>query len=74
MKVLDRQQLASSLFEPRRAGGALALWAMAIAAGAIGDRAVAATVALLDVAAERGGATERDVPQRFLWPAESETP
>ena len=27
VKVLDRQQLASALFEPRRAGGALALWA-----------------------------------------------
>ncbi len=65
MKVLDRQQLSGALFEPRRARGALALWAMAIAAGAIGDRAVAATVALFDVAAERGGATDCDVPQRF---------
>ena len=61
MKVLDRQQLASALFEPRRAGCALALWAMAIAAGTIRDRAVAATVALLDVATERGGATDCDV-------------
>ena len=65
MKVFDRQQLASALFEPRRAGCALALWAMAIAAGTIHDRAVAATVALVDVATERGGATDCDVPQRF---------
>ena len=66
VKVLDRQQLASALFEPRRAGGALALWAMAIAAGTIRDRAMPAAVALFDVATERGGATDRDVPQRFL--------
>jgi hypothetical protein len=66
VKVLDRQELGGALVEPRRAGGALALWAMAIAAGAIGDRAVAAAVALFDVATERCGATDRDVPQRFL--------
>src|SRR6202140_1151417 len=66
VKVLDRQELAGALFEPGRAGGALALWAMAIAAGAIGDRAVAAAVALFDVATERCCATDRDVPQRFL--------
>jgi len=65
VKVLDRQQLSGALFEPRRAGGTLALWAMAIAAGAIGDRAVAAAVALFDVATERCGATDCDVPQRF---------
>lgn len=29
VKVLDRQQLVGALFEPRRAGCALALWAMA---------------------------------------------
>src|SRR5260221_10848680 len=72
MKVLDRQQLASSLFEPRCAGGALALWAMAIAARAIGNRPMPATVALFDVPAERGGATDRDVPRAFFWAAESE--
>ena len=66
VKVLDQQQLSGALFEPRRAGGALALWAMAIAAGTIRDRAVAAAVALFDVATERGGATDCDVPQRFL--------
>jgi hypothetical protein len=66
VKVLDRQQLAGALFEPRRAGGALALRAMAIAARAIGNRPMPATVALFDVATERGGATDRDVSQRFL--------
>jgi hypothetical protein len=38
---------------------------MAIAAGTIRDRAVAAAVALFDVATERGGATDCDVAQRF---------
>ena len=62
VKVLDRQQFSGALLEPRRAGGALALWAMAIAARTIRDRAVSATVALFDVATERGGATDCDVP------------
>jgi hypothetical protein len=66
VEVLDREQLSGALFEPHRAGCALALRAMAIAAGTIRDRAVAATVALFDVATERCGATDCDVAQRFL--------
>src|ERR1700681_3365434 len=65
VKVLDRQKFSGALFKPRRAGGALALWAMAIAARTIRDRAVSATVALFDVATERGGATDCGVAQRF---------
>src|SRR5271163_4517259 len=65
VKVVHREQLGGALIEPRRAGCVLALWAMAIAAGAIGDRAMAATVALFDVATERGGAAGCDVPERF---------
>ena len=65
VEVLDRQQLSGALFEPRRAGSALALRAMAIAARAIGNRPMPATVALFDVATERCGATDCDVPQRF---------
>src|SRR5580698_8066969 len=58
VKVLDREQLSGALFEPRRAGGALALRAMAIAAGTIRDRAMTTAVALYDVATERCGATD----------------
>src|ERR1700730_4718702 len=65
VKVLGRQQCSGALLEPRRAGGALALWAMAIAARTIRDRAMAAAVALFDVATERCGATDCDVAQRF---------
>jgi hypothetical protein len=59
------RQLSSTLVEPCRAGGALTLWAMTITAGTIRDRAVSAMVALLDVATERSGTTDCDVPQRF---------
>ena len=66
VEVLDREQLSGVLFEPHPSGCALALRAMAIVAGTIRDRAVAATVALFDVAMERRGATDCDVAQRFL--------
>jgi hypothetical protein len=39
---------------------------MAIAAGAIGDRSMAALVALVDVTAESGGPAERNVSKRFF--------
>src|ERR1700687_1546348 len=65
VKVPDREQFSGALFEPRRAGSALALRAMAIAARAIGNRPMPATVALFDVATGRCGATDCDVPQRF---------
>src|SRR5260370_32544768 len=58
VKVPDRQQLSGALFEPRRACCALALRAMAIAAGAIGDPAVPAAAALFDLATTRLGATD----------------
>src|SRR5690349_8932734 len=37
MVVLHRQQIALACLEPASRGGALALWAMAVAAGVIGD-------------------------------------
>jgi hypothetical protein len=40
VKVLNGQKLGGSLLKPRRSGCALALWAMAIAAGTISDRAM----------------------------------
>jgi len=64
VKVLNRQQLGGSLLKPCRAGSTAALRAMPIAAGAIGDLAMAAAVALFDVATERCGPADRDLPQR----------
>ena len=66
MKVLDRQELRLALFEPSRAGRAPALRAMAITAGAVGDRSLAALVALFDVAAERGSSAERNIAKGAL--------
>jgi hypothetical protein len=71
MKVFNRQELSGALLEPCRAASALALRAMAIAAGAIGDRSMAALVALVDVTAEGGGPAEHNVSKRsFLLSGE----
>jgi hypothetical protein len=71
VKVFNRQQVGGTLCEPRRPVGALALRAMVIAAGAIGDRAMATLVALVDVAAERGHVAEHNILQSaFLLNAE----
>jgi hypothetical protein len=66
MEVLDRQQLSSALFEPSRSGLPVALRAMAIAARAVRDLAVAALIALVDVTAQRRRAAERNRSQRFV--------
>jgi hypothetical protein len=66
MKVFNRQEFVGALLEPCGPVGAPALRAMAIAAGAIGDRSMAALVALLDVPAEGRGPAERNIPERFF--------
>lgn len=66
MKVLDRKQLGGTLLEPSRSGLAVAFGALAIAARAVGDLAVAALIALVDVTAEHRRAADRDRSQRLL--------
>jgi hypothetical protein len=66
MKVLDRQELRLASFEPSRAAPAPARRAMAITAGAVGDRSLAALVALIDVAAESGSSAERNITKCTL--------
>src|SRR4051794_20925024 len=61
--VFNREQFRLPLFHPLRRGGGLALGAMAVAARVVGDLPMPAPVALLDVAAQRGGPTGRDVAQ-----------
>jgi hypothetical protein len=51
----DRQKLRLALFEPLPRRRALALRAVAVAAGVVGDAFVRAVLAALDVSAERGG-------------------
>ena len=60
MKILAIQQFVLALGDPGGAGGALALGAMAVTAGTVAVAAVPAAVALLDLAAEGGGAALLD--------------
>ena len=66
MEVLDRQQLRSTLFKPSRSGLSMTLRAMAIAARAISNFAVAAPISLLNVTTEGRCAADRNRPQRLL--------
>ena len=54
VKIGDRQQIGLARRKPIRRRGALTLWAMAIATRVVGDAAVAAIFAALDMATERG--------------------
>ena len=60
MEVADRQQIGFARGEPVPCRRALAFGAMPVAAGVVGDAAVAAVLARLDMAAERGGAAGLD--------------
>src|ERR1700693_3862235 len=74
VKVFDRQQLGCAVVEPRRAGSALALRAMAIAARAIGNRPMPQRS---HCSTWPPSAAVRQIVMSlsaFLWPAESEAP
>ena len=58
--VGNRQKLRLAVCEPSPRRGRLALGAVAIAAGVVGDALMPAVHAALDVPAERGGATDLD--------------
>ena len=62
MEIADRQQIGRAGREPILRRRALALGAMAIAARVVGDAAVAAILAALDMAAERGRAAAARSP------------
>ena len=66
MDVTRREKFAVTRFEPAFAGARLTLRAMAISAAVIRDGGALSTAgALIDMAAERGGATARDGQQDF---------
>lgn len=67
--VLDRQQMFSLGFEPAELLAALAFGTVPVPAGVVGDLAVIAAVALLDVAAEGGGAAVEDGAHDARLPA-----
>src|SRR5207253_4364590 len=52
VEIADRQQIGLAGREPILCRRALTLWTMAIATGVVGDAAVAAILAALDMAAE----------------------
>jgi hypothetical protein len=56
----NRQQLRLAIFEPSPRRRSLALRAIPVAAGIVGDARVSAVLAALEVSAERGGATGLD--------------
>jgi hypothetical protein len=60
VEVADRQQIGLPVSKPVPCRRALALGAMAAAAGVVGDPAVAAILAALDMAAEGGRAALLD--------------
>ena len=60
VEVLDGQQVRPAPFEPRGAGQRLTGRTVPVATGVVPDAAMAAVVALLDVAAEGGGAALLD--------------
>ena len=53
VEIRHRQQLGLSISEPLRAGQALALWAVPVAAGIVRNAYLAAVGTSLDMAAER---------------------
>ena len=60
MEILNWKQFILALLKPAGAVEALALGAMAIAAGVVGDAGVMALAALFDVSAQFRGAADLD--------------
>jgi hypothetical protein len=60
MEIADREQVGLAGGEPVPRRRALALGAMPVAAGVVGDPAVAAILAALDMTTERGRAALLD--------------
>jgi hypothetical protein len=69
--IRNRQEFGLAVFEPLPRRGGLALRAVAVAAGIVGDALVRAVLAALDVAAERE-VSIADMTfswPRLIWPA-----
>jgi len=66
--VLDRQQMLLLSFDPAALMASLAFGTVSVPAGVVGDLAVIAAVALVDVTAEGRGATVEDGPHHTCLP------
>jgi hypothetical protein len=70
MEILHAvQQLGLPVFQPLRPGEGLTLGTVAISTGVVGDALMAAGVALLDMTAQGGGATQFDSAHGAQLPA-----
>src|SRR5215467_2131657 len=65
MHVLRRQKLPATLFQPTIASARLTLRAVPISAGVVGDGAMSAASALIEMSAEHGSAAPRNGQQHF---------
>src|SRR6266446_7970780 len=65
MHVLHRKKFSATLLEPTFASARLTLRAVAISTGVVGDGAMSAASALIEMSAERGGTTARHGQQHF---------
>src|SRR6266571_1691655 len=65
MHVLRRKKFPATLLEPTFASARLTLWAVPISTRVVGDGAMSAASALIEMSAERGGATPRNGQQHF---------
>ena len=60
MHVRRRKKFLATLFQPTFASSRLTLWAVPVSTRVVGDGAMSAADAFIEVAAERGGATPHD--------------
>src|SRR5713101_9309217 len=65
MDVAGREKLLATRCEPAVASPRLTLWAVPVAARVVGDGAMSAASAFIEMAAERGGATPPNGQQHF---------
>src|SRR6266699_4730530 len=65
MQVLRRKKFPATLLEPTFASARLTLRAVPISTRVVGDGAMSAARAFIEMSAEHGGATPRDGQQHF---------
>src|SRR5258708_39266909 len=65
MHVLRRKKFPATLFQPTFASSGLTSRAVPISTGVVGDGAMSAASAFIEMSAERGGAAPRNCQQHF---------
>jgi hypothetical protein len=65
MHILRRKKFPATFFQPTFASTRLTLWAVSISTGVVGDGAMSAASAFIEMPAERGGTTPRNGQQHF---------